>query len=76
MKQILEERGINTERIKADDMQTVLSFHTKLQSEKTLVDEYMPQMCVSAKFHCELNPTDRVWGQAKIYSRAHITGSH
>ena len=23
------------------------------------------------KFHCELNPIERVWGQAKKYSRAH-----
>ena len=21
------------------------------------------------KFHCELNPIERVWGQAKVYSR-------
>ena len=23
------------------------------------------------KFHCELNPIERVWGQAKVYSRKH-----
>ena len=34
MKQILEERGINTERMKADDMQIELSFHTDTQNER------------------------------------------
>ena len=23
------------------------------------------------KFHCELNPIERVWGQAKVFTRAH-----
>lgn len=31
MNKILEERGINSERMKADDMWTVLSFHTDFQ---------------------------------------------
>ena len=75
MKQILEERGINTERMKAEDMRTVLSFHDDFQSEKTLVDKYISDKghrCVFLpKFHCELNPIERVWGQAKVHSRAH-----
>ena len=28
-------------------------------------------MPVFAKFHCELNPIERVWGQSKVYCRAH-----
>ena len=78
MKQILEERGINTSSMKADDMRTVLSFHEDFQSEKTLVEKLVTNKGLKClyivyfpKFHCELNPIERVWGQAKVYSRAH-----
>ena len=39
MKAILEECGINTERMKADDMRTVLSFHENFANEKTIVEK-------------------------------------
>lgn len=64
MKAVLEERGINTERMKADDMRTVIV--EKLITDKGHKCLYLP------KFQCELNPIERVWGQAKVYSRAHI----
>ena len=38
---ILEERGIKTSRMKADDMRTVLSFHDDFQNEKTLVKQFI-----------------------------------
>ena len=41
MKKILEERGISTSRMKADDMRTVLSFHDDFQNEKTLVEQFI-----------------------------------
>ena len=41
MKKILEERGINTNRMKADDMRTVLSFHDDFQNEKTIVEQFI-----------------------------------
>lgn len=75
MKAVLEERGVNTERMKANDMRTVLSFHDDFISEKTMVEKIVTEKghkCVYLpKFHCELNPIERVWGQAKVYSRAH-----
>jgi len=75
MKKVLEERGINTSRMKADDMRTVLSFHDDFQNEKTLVEHFIIERghkCLFLpKFHCELNPIERVWGQAKVYSRAY-----
>ena len=62
VKQILEEHGVNTERMKADDMQTMLSFHTDFQSVKTLVDKYISdkghRYVFLPKFHCELNPIE------------------
>ena len=75
LKKILEERGINTSRMKGDDMRTVISFHDDFRDEKTLVEHFITEKghkCLFLpKFHCELNPIERVWGQAKAYSRAH-----
>ena len=75
MKQVLEERGINTARMVAEDMRTVLSWHDDLRKEKTIVEHYLNGRGHLAmfipKFHCELNPIERVWGQAKVYSRKH-----
>ena len=73
MKMILEERGINTATMKADDMRIVLSCHDDFRTEKTLVEKFISneghQVEFLPKFHCELNPIERVWGQAKCYSR-------
>ena len=59
MKQILEERGINTTRMVADDMRTVLLWYDDFWNEKTIVEHYLNGrghivMFVS-KFYCELN---------------------
>lgn len=72
---ILRERGINTERMRADDMRIVLSNHDDFAHEQTIVEHY----CESRghlgfflpKFHCELNAIERVWAQANVYCRAH-----
>ena len=76
LKMVLEERGINTARMKADDMHVVLPFHDDFRTEKTLVKEFLTnegqQVMFLPKFHCELNPIERVWGQAKSYSRQYI----
>ena len=75
MKQVLEERGINTARMVAEDIRTVLSWHDDFRNEKTIVEHYLNGRGHLAmfipKFHCELNPIERVWGQAKVYSRKH-----
>ena len=72
MKMILEERGINTSSMKADDMKIVLSLHDDFRTEKTLVEKFLidegHKVMFLPKFHCELNPIERVWGQAKCYS--------
>ena len=72
MKKVLEERGICTRSLVADDMRTILSNHHDFATEKNMVEHLLDKECLSGtfvpKFHCELN---RVWGQAKKYSRAH-----
>ena len=75
MKQVLNERGINTATLKANDMREILSNHSDFLSEKTMVEHLLESEGLKGtflpNFHCELNPIERVWGQAKKYSRAH-----
>ena len=72
---ILRERGINTASMKADDMRTVLTFHDDLLHENTIVEDYLKdrghKVNFLLKFHCELNPIERVWAQAKVYCWAY-----
>ena len=71
MKLVLKERGINTATLKADDMHTILSFHHDFRTERTLVELFIldkgHQVVFLPKFHRELNPIERVWGQEKCY---------
>lgn len=75
MKKVLEERGINTSTLLADDMRIILQNHDDFRREKTIVEHFLDAEGVKGvflpKFHCELNPIERVWGQAKVYTRIH-----
>ena len=75
MKLVLQERGIDTDRMKAADMRLVLGNHEDFKFEKTaleyLLRENDQRMPFLTKFHCELNPIERAWGEAKHYIRAH-----
>ena len=75
MKQVLEERGINTGTFKADDMRVILANHDDFRVEKTIIEHFLSscghQVHFIPKFHCELNPIERVWGQAKRYTRSY-----
>ena len=56
-------------------MRAVLSFHDDFLNENTIVAHYLKDKGHKAyllpEFHCELNPTERVWGQAKVYCHAY-----
>ena len=75
LRTILTERGINHQRMKADDMQIVLSQNDDFRNEKAAVQQYVEGRGHKAyflpKFHCEMNPIERVWGQSKRYCRAY-----
>lgn len=75
MKQVLEERGINTTTLRADDMRKILANHDDFRTEKTILETFLSEKghtCLFLpKFHCEFNPIQRVWGEAKCYSRKH-----
>ena len=73
MKQVLEERGINTATLLGPDMRIILANNDDFKSEKTIVETYFISRRQAVhfipKFHCEMNPIERVWGQAKRYTR-------
>ena len=56
-------------------MRTILSYHHDFASGKTMIEHLLERDGLKGiflpNFHCELNPIERVWGQAKKYSRAH-----
>ena len=53
----------------------VLRSHADFTNEKTalesLVQEKGQRAIYLPKFHCELNPIERVWGEAKRFTRSH-----
>ena len=79
MKKVLEERGINTDTLNGDQMRVILSNHDDFKNEKPRVIRFLEEKGHTAlflpKFHPELNPIERVWGQAKRYSKAHCNYS-
>ena len=80
MKRVLEERGVNTYKMKADEMRKQLKKYDDFGAEGVpIVEELVAErghMCVFIpRFHCELNPIERCWCHAKKYTRAHANGS-
>ena len=61
--------------MKLDEMRSTLASHDDFENEKCRVDSFLSSCghtCVFLpKFHCELNPIERVWSQSKRYTRAH-----
>ena len=60
----------------ADMMREVLKSHPDFKYEKSKIERYLCDECkhiviMLPKFHCELNPIDRVWAQAKRYTKAY-----
>ena len=72
---VLQERGYDTTRMKLEEIRTILASHEDFKNEKCRVDTFLTSCghtCVFIpKFHCELNPIERVWSQSKRYTRAH-----
>ena len=79
MKIILEERGIDTQGMTGSKMREILSAMPDFASQKSLVEEMIERRghlrFFLPKFHCELNPIERCWCQAKRYTWAHANGT-
>ena len=64
----------------ADQMREVLKEHPDFKNQKSTIERYLVEerghiMYMIPKFHCELNPIERVWAQAKRYARAYCKHS-
>ena len=61
----------------AADMRILLSHHYDFANEKTIIEKYLGdngyRVIFIPKFHCEFNPIERVWGQAKVFTRKYTT---
>ena len=79
MKKILEERGVNTKNMKQKEMRDLLKTFSDFKNQKTILEDYIERrghICMFfPKFHCELNPIERVWCQSKKYTRAYANGT-
>ena len=75
MKAVLEERGINTQTLKGEQMRTILRNHDDFKNEQPKIIRFLEEKGHRAlflpKFHPELNPIERVWAQAKQYTKAY-----
>jgi len=76
MRVVLEERSISTHHMVADQIREVLNSHPDFKNEKSTIERFLVEekghiMYMLPKFHCELNPIERVWAQAKQYARAY-----
>ena len=73
--QVLTERGKYDKSMKLDDMRKEISSHTDFKEEKTKLEHFLndrSHVCIMLpKFHCELNPIERCWGKAKLYTKAY-----
>ncbi len=76
LKMVLEERGVNTTGMNADKMREVLGNFSDFQNEKSRIERILTEkhghiVYMLPKYHCELNPIERVWAQAKRYTKAY-----
>ena len=73
--QVLKERGVDTRGMKLEDMRKELASHEDFKNEKTKIEHFLNgrgHCCMLLpKFHCEINPIERCWAQAKRYVRSH-----
>ena len=76
---VLEERGVNTCGMNAKKMREILATHEDFSSQKTILEELVESqshICLFLpRFHCELNPIERVWCHSKKHNRANVNGS-
>lgn len=71
--QVLTERGLFREGMVKADMVPLLAKQPDFAGQPTLVEDLLSKRGHHAlflpKFHCELNPVERIWATAKRYTR-------
>ena len=77
--EVLTERGCYNHKMKLEDMRKEIASHPDFMNEKTKLEHYI-NSCGNAflfipKYHCEMNPIERCWSQAKRHTRAYCNYS-
>lgn len=77
LRQALIERGLFGEGMHKADMVALLSAQPDFAQQPTLVEELLAKrghvVLFLPKFHCEMNPVERIWATAKRYTRERCT---
>ena len=80
--QILKECGYDEKELKKVKLKGCieeLEKHEDFANEKSKVENLVAKkghLCLFIpKYHCELNPIERCWGRAKVYTRSHCNYS-
>lgn len=72
---VLTQRGCYAPKMKVDEMRELLGNHPDFKNEKNKLEYFLHgqgHACLFIpKFHCETNPIERCWAQAKRYTRAY-----
>ena len=75
LRAVLIERGVNVTKMKFDEMRELISTHPDFRDEQPEIVKFLRRSgfgCIFLpKFHCEINPIEKCWAQAKHYTRAH-----
>ena len=72
LKSLLIARQVNVSGMKLEEMRAIVATHKDFQDEQPEVTKRNEFGCIFLiKFHCELNPIEKCWSQAKRYTRAH-----
>ena len=70
---------MDTHKLVKEQMIASLASHDDFRNKKNKVERLLVRFDYQAmfipKFHCELNPIERVWGRAKVYARNHCNYS-
>ena len=73
LKMVLEERGVDCKGLLRKDVISILEKHSDFANEKSMIEKLLESRghtCLFLpKFHCELNPIERVWCHAKRITR-------
>ena len=79
MKKVLEERGVDTSKMRCREMRELLKTYPDFGRQKTILEDHIEQrghICLFyPKFHCELSPIERVWCQSKKHTHAYADGT-
>ena len=70
---VLEETEVDTHGMKAEKTREMLGSHPDFKNKNSTIERFLGEekKHMLPKYHCELNPIECAWAQAKRYLRAY-----